>query len=72
MPITLAQPLTREQVAKIEAERSHYGCGVRECVACYPLLYGCEMCGIDFAMPIRNGWLYECEPCGWDNLEHLN
>lgn len=69
MPITPEfPPLTRAEVKVIEENASKYGCGVRECMACYPLAYACEYCAVEFHTPIRNGWAYECEACGWTNL----
>ena len=36
----------------IENQRSYYGCGSDACVPCYPLQYGCDLCGNDFDRPV--------------------
>jgi hypothetical protein len=71
MPKTKTKTLTRAEVKRIEARRSSYGCGVLECMACYPLEYSCEYCAVDFEIPIHNGEAYVCEACGWDRLTDL-
>ena len=59
-------PLTFEEAEALEAQKSHYGCGAYTCLSCYPVIYGCEYCGEDFALPIANGEAFECAECGYD------
>lgn len=58
-------PLTPEQVTELEATQSHYGCGADDCVACYPIQYGCEFCDTRWEQPIANGEVFKCPECEW-------
>lgn len=62
-------PLTDEQVARLESERSHYGCGLYTCQACNPVIYCCDFCEERFDQPIANGEAYVCPECAYDSEE---
>ena len=59
--------LTLSEIKRIERSQSRYGCGADSCVACYPLQYGCEYCGVTWHIPIRNSEVWECVECEWVN-----
>jgi len=60
-------PLTDEQVTKLEATRSSYGCGSYRCQACNPVIYACDCCEERLDQAIANGEAYVCPECGYDS-----
>lgn len=62
-------PLSKDEVARLEASQSRYGCGDYTCEACHPIQYACDYCFVLFPEPIANGEAYACVECGYDNVE---
>lgn len=58
--------LSEIQIAELQKNQSHYGCGVATCKRCYPIRYRCEDCQADIP-PVTNGYPYVCGECGYDN-----
>lgn len=59
-------PMNYEMAKSLNEKANRYGCGASTCVSCYPVIFACELCGADFALPYANGEKFTCDSCGWD------